>query len=466
MSIEGRCNNAAVDTRLHLDTALLPDGWAENVRVVISAGRIASLERAAAPRAGEERVAAALPGVPNVHSHGFQRGMAGLTEYRGPEADNFWSWRTLMYRFVERMTPEDLEAVTAWAFVEMLESGFTRVGEFHYVHHDPSGKPYANAAEMTERVAAAARETGIALTLLPVFYAHGGFGGAAPTAGQRRFLLDVPGFSRLLERSRECVRALPDAIVGVAPHSLRAVTPLELGQVVSFAGEGPVHIHAAEQVGEVEQCLAWSGARPVEWLLDHAPVDARWCLVHSTHMTPAEVERLAASGAVAGLCPITEANLGDGIADAASFVAGGGTFGIGTDSNVRISAAEELRQLEYSQRLRDRARNVIAGAAPSTGRALFAGAVRGGSRALGMAETHAGIAVGAPADFLSLNPDSVALAERRGDALLDSFVFAGGHDCIDAVWRAGVKVVSGGRHRARDAIGARYRAALARILRA
>jgi formimidoylglutamate deiminase len=462
MSIEGRCNNAAVDTRLHLDTALLPDGWAENVRVVISAGRIASLERAASPRAGEERVAAALPGMPNVHSHGFQRGMAGLTEYRGPEADNFWSWRTLMYRFVERMTPEDLEAVTAWAFVEMLESGFTRVGEFHYVHHDPSGKPYANPAEMTECVVAAARETGIALTLLPVFYAHGGFGGAAPAAGQRRFLLDVPGFSRLLERSRECARALPDAIVGVAPHSLRAVTPLELGQVVSFAGAGPVHIHAAEQVGEVEQCLAWSGARPVEWLLDHAPVDPRWCLVHSTHMTPSEVERLAASGAVAGLCPITEANLGDGIADAARFIAGGGAFGIGTDSNVRISAAEELRQLEYSQRLCDRARNVIAGDAPSTGRALFSGAVRGGSRALGM--QHAGIAVGAPADFFSLNPDSVTLAGRRGDALLDSLVFAGGHDCIDAVWRGGVRVVSGGRHRARDAVGVRYRAALARIL--
>jgi formimidoylglutamate deiminase len=464
MSIEGRCNNAAVDTGLHLGTALLPDGWADNVRVAISAGRIASLERDAAPRAGEERVATALPGMPNVHSHGFQRGMAGLTEYRGPEADNFWSWRTLMYRFVERMTPDDLEAVTAWAFVEMLESGFTRVGEFHYVHLDPSGKPYANPAEMTERVASAAGETGIALTLLPVFYAHGGFGGVVPAAGQRRFLLDVPGFARLLERSRECVRTLPDANVGVAPHSLRAVTPLELGQIVSFAGAGPVHIHAAEQVGEVEQCLAWSGARPVEWLLDHAAVDARWCLVHATHMTPTEVERLAVSGAVAGLCPITEANLGDGIADGARFIAGGGAFGIGTDSNVRISAAEELRQLEYSQRLRDRARNVIAGAAPSTGRSLFVGAVRGGSRALGLPEAHTGIAVGAPADFFSLNPGSVTLAERRGDALLDSYVFAGGHDCIDAVWRGGVKVVSGGRHRARDAVGARYRAALARIV--
>ncbi|MBC8025915.1 MAG: formimidoylglutamate deiminase [Steroidobacteraceae bacterium] len=448
---------------LHLDAALLPGGWAENVRMEIAGGRIATLARDAPWRAGDERVAIALPGMPNLHSHGFQRGMAGLTEYRGPAADNFWSWRTLMYRFVERMSPEDLEAVTAWAFAEMLESGFTRVGEFHYVHHDPSGKPYANPAELTERVVAAARDTGIALTLLPVFYAHGGFGSAPPTAGQTRFLLDVPGFARLVEESRGLVAKLPHAMVGVAPHSLRAVTPMELGQVVSFAGPGPVHIHAAEQVGEVEQCVAWSGARPVEWLLDHAPVDSRWCLVHATHMTETETARLAASGAVAGLCPITEANLGDGICDANRLIAAGGAFGIGTDSNVRIGVAEELRQLEYSQRLRDRARNVIVGEMPSTGRVLYEGALRGGARALGALRVGpVGIEVGAPADMVSLDADSPTLMERRGDALLDSFVFAGGG--IDGVWRGGVKVVAGGRHIARERLHARYRAALARLL--
>jgi formimidoylglutamate deiminase len=406
-----------------------------------------------------------VPGMSNVHSHGFQRGMAGFTEFRGPDADNFWSWRTLMYRFVGRMTPEDLEAITAQAFVEMLESGFTRVGEFHYVHHDAAGHAYANPVEMTERVAAAAEHTGIALTLLPVFYAHGGFGGALPNDGQRRFVLDVPRFARLMEDSMKSIAALPDARLGVAPHSLRAVTPAELEQLVALAPGGPIHIHAAEQTGEVEQCVAWSGARPVEWLLDHAAIDARWCLVHATHMNDSEVERLAASGAVAGFCPVTEANLGDGIGPAQAYIAADGAFGIGTDSNVAIGVCEELKQLEYSQRLRERARNAITrGAVRSTGRVLFDGAVSGGARALGMPPAHAGIAVGAPADFISLDVDSAALVERRDDALLDSLIFAGGTRCIDGVWRGGVKLVANGRHRARDAIATRFRAALVRVL--
>jgi formimidoylglutamate deiminase len=450
---------------MYFDSVLLPDGWAERVRITIHAGRFAAIERDATPRSGEERVAAAVPGMPNVHSHAFQRGMAGFTEFRGPDADNFWSWRTLMYRFVGRMSPEDLEAISAQAFVEMLESGFTRVGEFHYVHHDTSGRPYANPAETTERVAAAAVQSGIALTLLPVFYAHGGFGGALPNEGQRRFLLDVAAFARLFEESHKVISALPDARLGVAPHSLRAVTPEELEQVIALAPGGPIHIHAAEQTGEVEQCIAWSGARPVEWLLDHAALDERWCLVHATHLTDDEVRRLAASGAVAGFCPVTEANLGDGIAPAKPVIAAGGAFGIGTDSNVAIDVSGELRQLEYSQRLRDRARNVITqGAVRSTGRVLFDGAVRGGARSLGMAPAQTGITPGAPADFVSLDSASPALVERRDDALLDSWIFAGGTRCIDGVWRAGVKLVERGRHRARDEIAARFRAALARVL--
>jgi len=456
---------SAVSTAIHFDSVLLPDGWAADVRVAIEAGRIAALERNAAPRAGEERVAAALPGMPNVHSHAFQRGMAGLTEFRGPDADNFWSWRTLMYRFVGRMSPEDLEAISAQAFIEMLEAGFTRVGEFHYVHHDPVGASYANPAEMTERVAAAASEAGIALTLLPVFYAHGGFGGAPANEGQRRFLLDTARFARLLEESRRIIANLPDAMLGVAPHSLRAVTPEELARVVALAPEGPIHIHAAEQTGEVDQCVAWSGARPVQWLLDKANVDARWCLVHATHMTALEIARLAASGAVAGFCPVTEANLGDGIAPAQPFIAADGAFGIGTDSNVSISVCEELKQLEYSQRLRDRARNVIAsGATRSTGRALFDGALRGGARAMGVNAAQTGIVVGAPADFVALDLTSPVLVERREDALLDSLVFAGGKHCIESVWRAGAKVVANGKHRAREEVGRRYREALARVL--
>jgi formiminoglutamate deiminase len=449
---------------LWAQAALLPGGWADEVRLEIRGGRIAALARGAQRGANDERVAVLLPGMPNVHSHAFQRGMAGLTEFRGPAADNFWSWRTLMYRFVARMTPEDFEAVATWAFIEMLEAGFTRVGEFHYLHHDPAGKAYADRAELTACVVRAAERSGIALTLLPVFYAHGGFGGAAPNEGQRRFLHDVPGFARLLEASRGLVSALPDPVVGIAPHSLRAVTPEELRELLPLASSGPVHMHAAEQTGEVEQCLAWSGARPVQWLLDHAGVDSRWCLVHSTHVDESEVTRLAKSGAVAGLCPVTEANLGDGIFPASRYLSAGGRFGIGTDSNVSIGVGDELRQLEYSQRLRDRARNVVGGSVPSTGRTLFEGALRGGSQSLGVKEAGVGITVGAAADFVSLDADSPALAERRGDALLDSLVFAGARDAIDGVWRAGVKRVSGGRHHAREAAERGWRAALTRLL--
>ena len=445
---------------LHFATALLPEGWATHVRVVVSQGRVATLERDVPAAAGDERIGVALPGMCNVHSHGFQRGMAGLTEYRGPAADNFWSWRELMYRFVARMTPEDIEAITAQAYVEMLEGGFTRVGEFHYVHHDAAGIPYADPAETAARVVAAANETGIALTLLPVFYAHSGFGGAAPTEGQRRFVSDVDGFERLLTASRKS--ASGDIVVGVAPHSLRAVTPRELSQVVAMAGAGPIHIHAAEQGEEVSQCVAWSGARPVEWLLQNAQVDERWCLIHSTHLDDREVAGLARSGAVAGLCPITEANLGDGIFPATKYSAARGAFGIGTDSNVSISVADELRQLEYSQRLRDRARNLAGDTqTQSTGRALFDAAVRGGAQALGAVS---GIAVGAAADFVSLDTESPAFAGRSGDALLDSFVFAAGKAGIDGVWRGGRRVVTAGRHHSRERVAAKYRASLARLL--
>jgi formimidoylglutamate deiminase len=450
-------------TSVYLESALLPDGWAKDVRVEIEAGRFRRVQREAQPQPGDERIYVALPGMCNVHSHGFQRGMAGLTEFRGPAADNFWSWRTLMYRFVARMTPEDLEVVTAQAYIEMLESGFTRVGEFHYVHHDPEGVAYANPAETSARVAAAAMHTGIGLTLLPVFYAHGGFGGVPPNEGQRRFVTSVDEFARLLDAARRIVVPLEDASVGVAPHSLRAVTPTELSRVVELATSGPVHIHAAEQTGEVEQCLAWSGARPVQWLLDHAAVDSRWCLVHSTHLDDAEASQLAARGAVAGLCPITEANLGDGIFPATKYFAAGGAFGIGTDSNVSIRVADELRQLEYSQRLRDRARNVIgASDGRSTGRVLFDGAVRGGAQALGV--PGAGIAVGARADFFSLSAEVAAFAHRRDDALLDSWIFAGARGAIDGVWRAGRKLVSSGKHHARDEIAIPYRETLRRLL--
>ena len=451
---------------IHCARALLPDGWAKDVRLRIADGKFAAVERGAAAQAGDERVLIALPGMSNVHSHGFQRGMAGLTEYRGPEADNFWSWRELMYRFVARMTPDDVEAITAQAYVDMLEGGFTRVGEFHYVHHDVDGRPYGNPAEMATRVAAAAATAGIGLTLLPVFYAHGNFGGSPPTPGQKRFLNDLDGYTRLFEASRSMVASLPDARVGVAPHSLRAVTPAQLAGVTALAPSAPIHIHAAEQLREVEECIAWSGARPVQWLLDHANLDARWCLVHATHLDANECAALARSGAVAGFCPVTEANLGDGIAPAAPLLAEGGSFGIGTDSNVSIAVRDELRQLEYSQRLRDRARNVLATrSAHSTGRTLFAHAVRGGERALGPGgQGPGGIAPGAAADCFSLARDASESLPANEDALLDAFIFAGGAQRPEHVWRAGRRVVTDGVHCAREPVRVRYRATLARLL--
>jgi len=446
---------------LWFETALLPGGWTQGVRIDVAGGSIARIETDAAPAPEDECHAIGLPGLANVHSHGFQRGMAGLAELRGPADDNFWTWREVMYRFLDRLQPDDVEAITAQAYVEMLERGFTRVGEFHYLHRDPAGAFYDNIAELAARVAAAAEVTGIGLTLLPVFYAHGNFGGAAPVSGQRRFLMDVEGFAKLMEASRHAISPLDDPHIGVAPHSLRAVAPRELSQILLLADDGPVHIHAAEQVKEVEDCVAWSGARPVEWLLDHAPVDERWCLVHATHVTDAEVRRLASSGAVAGLCPITEANLGDGIFPARPYFDAGGCFGIGTDSNVLIDPAGELRMLEYAQRLSQRARNVLA-AAPgrSTGRDLFDAALAGGAQALGV--KTAGLEQGASADIVSLDAGDPSLAGRNGDLILDSWLFAGA--AIDCVWRHGKKTVSGGRHNHRERIRGRYRDTLAGLL--
>jgi formiminoglutamate deiminase len=447
--------------QLWFETALLPHGWANRVRVTLDGERIAAVETGAAPD-GAERFGAALPGLGNLHSHAFQRAMAGLGEVRGAGDDSFWTWREVMYRFAGAIGPEAMEAIAAMAFVEMLESGFTRVGEFHYLHHQPDGAPYADPAEMGARLAAAASTTGIGLTLLPVLYQHGGFGGAPAGKGQRRFVNPLDCYAALVEASARAVASLPDGVVGVAPHSLRAVGPDSLAEAMRLAGGGPIHIHIAEQQREVDDCLAWSGARPVDWLLDHAPVDARWCLVHATHMTPAETARLAASGAVAGLCPITEASLGDGIFNGRDYLAAGGRYGVGSDSNVLIDAAQELAALDYSQRLARRERNVMTAGEGSTGRSLFDAALGGGAQALGVAPAR--IAGGAPADLVALDLEHPSCAGRRGDALLDSWIFAGQRDLVEAVWRRGRQVVRGGRHVARDAVARRYRETVEALL--
>jgi formiminoglutamate deiminase len=450
-------------SRLHFASALLPSGWANDVQVVITAGAIAAVTPGIQPAAGDERHAIALPGLASLHSHAFQRGMAGFAEQRGESADTFWTWRETMYRFALAMTPDDVAAVATLLYVEMLEQGFTRVGEFHYLHHDRDGSHYADVAEMAARIAQAAEASSIGLTLLPGFYAHGSFGGAAPHDGQRRFICSVDQFATLMSASRKAIATLPGANIGIAPHSLRAVAPDELTAIVPLAEGGPVHIHAAEQVKEVEDCLAWSGRRPVQWLLEHAPVDQRWCLIHATHMTDDEVSALAKTGAVAGLCPVTEASLGDGIFPARELLDAGGLFGVGTDSNVLVGVADELRQLEYGQRLKRRTRNVLsAGAGRSTGRTLFDDALAGGARAL--AQPIAGLTPGARADIVTLDAAHPSLAGRGRDAVIDGWIFAAGHGAIDCVWAGGDKVVEGGQHRLRQAARERFNVSMRRLI--
>jgi formimidoylglutamate deiminase len=449
-------------TSLWFESALLPNGWAKHVRVAAANGRIEHVTTDVDPTDTDERLKVGIPGVPNLHSHAFQRGIAGLTERRGPEGDSFWTWRELMYQFVERIDPDDLEAIASLAYAEMLECGFTQVGEFHYLHHDRGGIPFADPGELAARLAAAAASTGIGLTLLPTFYAHSGFGGAEPQKRQRRFINGRDRFADIVDASRKAVKPLPGGTVGVAPHSLRAVTPEELAWLVELSRGSVIHIHIAEQTKEVEDCIAWSGRRPVEWLLEHTALDERWCLVHATHINDAEIQAVAASGAVVGLCPITEANLGDGIFPAGAFLAHAGRIGIGSDSNVLLDAAEELRTLEYSQRLAHRGRNVLAAAAGrSTGRTLFDGALAGGAQVLHSAR---GLMAGASLDVVSLSTEQPELVQRREDDILDSWIFSGGRRVVDCVWRAGEKVVVNGRHRHRDAIVARYRRTLKNLL--
>ncbi|MEX0286447.1 MAG: formimidoylglutamate deiminase [Paracoccaceae bacterium] len=439
--------------------ALMPEGWKTDIVIRVEDGRIADVEAQATP---DTHVETLLPAPANLHSHAFQRAMAGLTERRGPDAsDSFWTWRQLMFRFLDRLTPADVRAIAAQVQMEMLEAGYAAVGEFHYLHHQPGGVPYNDPAEMSAQICAAAEDSGIGLTLLPVLYQTGGLDGRGLGAGQVRFGSDHDLFGRMLERGATQIAALsPDANMGVAPHSLRAVPAGALAEI-SGAVDGPVHLHLAEQVAEVEEVQAAYGARPVEWLIDKMPVDGRWCLIHCTHMEPHETKGLAATGAVAGLCPITEASLGDGIFDGVRWLEAGGRIGVGSDSNIRISLSEELRQLEYSQRLRDRARAVLADPNRSTARRLFDEVCAGGAQAT---QRNSGqIATGAWADLVALHGDHADLIGREGDVFLDTWVFARDDALVSDVWAAGRHMVQDGQHIRRDQIEAGYRAVMMRL---
>jgi formimidoylglutamate deiminase len=449
------------------ERALLEDGVAERVRIRIDdRGNILSVDPQRDAAGGERVGGLVLPGMPNLHGHAFQRAMAGLAERLEPGEASFWSWRQLMYRFLERLTPEDVEAIAAQLYVEMLEAGYTAIGEFHYLHHDADGRPYDDPAAMSAAILEAQRKSGIGLTLLPVLYTSGGFG-AGPDAGQRRFLHDLDGYRRLLDWTAAATREDDDLAFGIAPHSLRAVRDEEIGTAVAMLDEidpeAPIHIHVAEQVREVRDCLAWSGRRPVAHLLDLAEVGPRWCLVHATHMDDEETAAVAESGAVAGLCPTTEANLGDGLFGLADFLAAGGRFGIGSDSHVSVSPVEELRWLDYGQRLQALRRLAGSDAArPHTGARLFRGALAGGAKALGRRIGR--IAPGQRADLVVIDDHHPILAAASGEGLLDAFVFSGNVPLVRRVMVGGRWRVEDGRHPAREEIGRRYLGTVQRLV--
>ncbi len=445
--------------------ALLADGWQRDVLIEIEGDLIVRVTPNTVSSGAEIASGAVIPGMPNLHSHAFQRAMAGLTERSGPSGDNFWAWRELMYRFLERITPEDNEAIAMQLYIEMLKAGYTSVAEFHYLHHDERGDAYANPAEMAERVIAASVTAGIGLTLLPVFYAHATFGGTPPNPGQKRFIHDVDGFNALLDRLMKQQGSARR--IGIAPHSLRAVTPQELKALVahldSHDRRAPIHIHAAEQLKEVDDCLTWSHQRPVAWLLAHASIDARWCLVHATHLNDDETFRLAESDAVAGLCPSTEANLGDGIFNAPDYFLQEGSWGIGGDSHVGVDPFRELAIVEYAQRLKSARRNILhTPGSDSIGGGLYRQALAGGARALG--QNVGAIAANCRADLVVMNSDDVALAEHAGDTLLDAAIFGPARQPVRDVMVGGAWAVRDGRHALEQVAFTRYRTTLKRLL--
>jgi formimidoylglutamate deiminase len=469
----------------HADHVWLPQGWAKDVRIEIDGGRFlpgALLDICAdSPAEGAESLGRwVVPGMPNLHSHAFQRAMAGLAERRGNPEDSFWTWREVMYAFAGCIGPDELRAIATQLYVEMLKAGYTHVCEFHYLHHRPDGQPYADPAAMSLALIDAAQEAGIGLTLMPTLYMTGGFDGRALGERQRRFAHDVDGFLRLVERLRlaensrvrigvalHSLRAVPESAMKAVLAGIEALPPSRSGVPVSMM---PIHIHIAEQIGEVQDCLAVRNARPVEWLLDHAPVDARWCLVHATHIDEREVRHLARTGAVVGLCPTTEANLGDGLFPLKAWLDADGTIGIGSDSHISVSPVEELRWLEYGQRLSTRHRNVSATAKqPSTGEALYAHALLGGARASGMPLGYleggdpSVPSVGTRADLLVLDDTSPLFAGRDEAHLLDSWIFAGNTPLVRHVMVNGEWVVRDFHHRDEARIAARYRAVVDRL---
>lgn len=459
--------NTTPSRGFHFSHVRTTKGWQQNISAPLDEnGFFTALTQDDNPHNLSRIEGYVVPGGTNLHSHAFQRAMAGLGEIRGNSADSFWSWRDVMYKFVAILNPDDLKAIATKLYVEFLKGGFTCVGEFHYLHHRPDGSPYDNPAQMSLSIIEAAQTAGIALTHLPVFYAHSGFGGTEPNSGQQRFVHTIEDYAKLLESLKQHCQP-PLNQIGIAPHSLRAVTPDELTQLQGLRkdilGGGPMHIHISEQMKEVEDCVAYCGARPVEWLLDAAPVDDSWCLIHATHMTEDETTNMAKSGAIAGLCPMTEANLGDGIFPGEAFQSAGGRFGLGTDSNIRTNIAEEVQMLEYSQRLLNNRRNILSEQDnPHIGDGLYQLTCSGGATAL--AQPVGSIAAGKRADFSVLDPQLDGISHDANGRYMDYWLFGAVNRTPGDVYVAGQQVITKGRHKLDQTIDAGYRQTMKKLL--
>jgi len=443
--------------KIWANSALLASGWADSVEIKIDAsGNIAKISPGL-PYVDGDRVEVLIPAIPNVHSHAHQRAMAGLGERAGDTRDSFWTWRKVMYHYLERIQPDNLFHIAAQLYLEMLKAGYSCVGEFQYLHHDLDGRVYDNPAEMSLQCLQAATQVGIGFTALPVLYRYGGFDSAAALDGQKRFLNDADGFIEIVKSLQSTTTKDANSSVGIAPHSLRAINRELLAEVIaSLENLAAIHVHVAEQAREVDDCLDWSGKRPVEWLFENFAVDRKWCLIHATHINDQETAAMAGSGCVAGLCPTTEANLGDGFFNAREYFAQRGCWAIGSDSHISIDPVEELRWLEYGMRLQTHGRNVlVSDANANTGRNLLDGALAGGAQACG--RNIGSIVEGYRADFVILDDQHPRLYGRSRDDLIDSWIFSGNSNLVRDVYIGGNKVIDHGHHVDEDTIARNYR---------
>lgn len=454
-------------SKLYAENILIGSQWQTDKTLSIDAkGLISSIEAGRDPQARLMN-GPVIPGMVNCHSHAFQRAFAGYSEYRGKTEDSFWSWRDIMYRFVAKMTPEDAHSVASFVYTEMLKAGYTSVAEFHYLHHQAGGAHYDDPAEMSHQIINAASTTGIALTHLPVLYSFAGFGEVAPSKAQARFIHSTEDYLKLIDQLNETYSNQENFRLGIAPHSLRAVSESQLKEIVAHIRainkNAPIHIHISEQMQEVNDCLRHYGQRPVEWLLNNYSMDENWCLIHATHLTDSETKQLAKSGGVVGICPLTEGNLGDGIFPTVEYLGFGGKFAIGSDSHIGINVAEELRLLEYGQRLTRNQRAVLVDEnCSSVGQYLYTKAARDGANAIG--QNVGEIAIGKRADLVVLDSEHPSMFSKQESYILDAAIFACSELPVKDVYVAGKQVIDSGQHQSQSEVTEKYKSVLARIV--